>query len=608
MSFLPFSAESTANTPQHVPYGAPDSQKILENLDPEQRRVGSELDGPMCVLAGAGTGKTRAITHRIAYGIAIGRYVPQRVLALTFTARAADEMRLRLRALGADGVQARTFHSAALRQLRYFWPRAVGGTEPTLISHKAPLISEAAQRLRLSTDKATLRDFASEIEWAKVNLHTPDTLNSAIKGRSLPSGLDEQTMVRLFRAYEELKDERNMIDFEDVLLLTIGILEDDPSIAAEVHKQYRHFIVDEYQDVSPLQQRLLDAWLGDRDDLCVVGDASQTIYTFTGATSRYLLGFRHKYPHAHVVKLVRDYRSTPQVVHLANSLLKTRRALPDATPGRWAEPLELISHKPRGPEPQWFGYNDDEEEARGIAEDVQDLITKDGIAPSEIAVLFRTNSQSAAIEQAFNDVGVPYQLRGAEQFFSRPEVKNAYVQLRSAASSVESGSVVQNVSDILYSLGYTPQAPSSSGAVRQKWESLAALVSMAERMERERHEAQEHNPDLPDLTLQEFVGRLHQRMEHQDAPILNGVTLASLHSAKGLEWEAVFLAGMNEGLMPISYAQDADDIDEERRLLYVGITRAKSYLTLSWSRSRTPGGRGNRRRSRFLAPIAPVPE
>lgn len=611
MSSLPNRSHDQRGSANPVEPAQLSPEDILKGLDPEQRRVATELDGPMCVLAGAGTGKTRAITHRIAYGIATGKYVPTRVLALSFTTRAADEMRVRLRALGAVGVQARTFHSAALRQLRFFWPQAVGGTEPRIIAHKSQLITEAAQRLRISTDRAMLRDLAAEIEWAKVNMHTYDTLMPHLAERELPSDISPVNMCRLFKAYEDLKDERNIIDFEDVLLLTVGVLEDDEQVAAAVRQQYRHFVVDEYQDVSPLQQRLLDAWLGGREDLCVVGDASQTIYSFIGATSRHLLDFRKKYENANLVKLIRDYRSTHQVVELANTLLHSRKPAKDSTSDSWAEPLELKSQRRNGPTAEFFEYADDEDEAAGIAEDIQDLISKDGVQPSEIAVLFRTNGQSAALEQALNDEGIAYQLRGAEQFFSRPEVKNAHAQLRGAAAAQDNEPVPQATRDILKSLGYTAQGPSSSGAVRQKWESMAALVSMADRLhedrEKERSQAQENGAsELPSpFTMAEFVAVLSQRMAHQDPPVMNGVTLASLHSAKGLEWDAVFLCGLNEGLMPISFAKTGDEIDEERRLLYVGITRARKHLTFTWSRARTPGGRANRRRSRFLDSIAP---
>ena len=576
-------------------------ERILGGLDPEQRVVATTLQGPVCVRAGAGTGKTRAITHRIAWGIASGVYTPQKTLALTFTARAANEMRQRLRQLGAPGVQARTFHSAALRQLQYFWPQAVGGPPPGLVNHKARLLTEAAQSMRLTTDRATVRDVAGEIEWAKVSMLTPDTYAAAAEKRSMPMGYDVRTMQRLYQSYEDLKADRHLIDFEDVLLITVGILEEDERIAAAVHAQYRQFVVDEYQDVSPLQQRLLDVWLGQRDDVCVVGDASQTIYSFTGATSRHLLEFPSRHPNARVVELIRDYRSTPQVVNTANQLLAARRPAAGSTPGTWATPLQLISQRPAGPEPSWNEYPDDEAEAAGVATRIQDLID-DGVPAREIAALFRTNGQSQAFEAALADANIGFQLRGTERFFNRPEIRQALVQIRSAAKTLgdEPVRVPQQVRDMLSSLGYSARAPRSDSATRARWESLSALVSLADSMA---HRAAEEDEEF---TLQEFSDELERRAKAQEAPVMDGVTLASMHSAKGLEWDAVFLAGLSEGLMPISFADTADGVDEERRLLYVGITRAREHLVLSWSLSRTPGGRPTRSRSRFLDAILPA--
>ncbi|TKV29666.1 ATP-dependent DNA helicase UvrD2 [Arthrobacter sp. NamB2] len=573
-------------------------ESILEGLDDEQRTVASTLAGPLCVLAGAGTGKTRAITHRIAYGVHTGVYKPQQVLAVTFTARAAAEMRTRLRDLGAGGVQARTFHAAALRQLQYFWPQAVGGPLPALVDHKAQLIAESARRLRLSTDRAAIRDVAAEIEWAKVSMLTPDAYAAAAAGRAEPAGMDLTTVSRIFSAYEDLKIDRNLIDFEDVLLTTVAILEEDEKVAATVRAQYRHFVVDEYQDVSPLQQRLLDLWLGERRELCVVGDASQTIYSFTGATSRHLLDFTKRYEGAQVVKLVRDYRSTPQVVRAANTLLAARNNEADSRAGgtTWSAPLELIAQRPAGPKPVFTECSDDEAEATECARRIGVLLDQ-GVKASEIAILYRTNGQSEAYEQALASAGIGYQLRGGERFFQRREVRDALLQLRAAARTQGDDDVPQQVRDVLASLGYTSVAPQNSGAVREKWESLAALVGLADELNRVR------GPET--FTLQMFVAELEERAASQHAPTVQGVTLASLHSAKGLEWDAVFLVGLSEGLMPISFADTQEAIDEERRLLYVGITRARIHLALSWSTSRSPGGRASRKPSRFLDALRP---
>ncbi|TAP27706.1 ATP-dependent DNA helicase UvrD2 [Arthrobacter sp. S41] len=583
-------------------YDVPPAQDLLAGLDAEQRQAAESLSGPLCILAGAGTGKTRAITHRIAHGVHTGIYNPTSVLALTFTTRAAAEMRTRLRQLGASGVQTRTFHAAALRQLQYFWPQAIGGTLPNLVEHKAPMIAEAARRLRISSDRAMVRDLASEIEWAKVSMHTPESYAKIASTREMPNGLEPVSMARIFQTYEELKDDRGVIDFEDVLLLTIAILEDNEKVAANVRQQYRHFVVDEYQDVSPLQQRLLDLWLGERNELCVVGDASQTIYSFTGARPDFLLNFGTRFPEAKVVKLVRDYRSTPEVVNLANKVLSTRRVesnVPDRNV-TWPEPLELIAQRDHGVAPEFFECSDDENEAEEVAQRIKKLLS-DGQDISEIAILYRTNGQSQAFEQALSAHSIPFVMRGAERFFSRREVKEGMLALRAALSVAADTPVPQMVRDILSSHGYLATAPSGgTGAVRQRWESLSALVRLADEVVALKA-AQE-----TEATLHDVVKELEDRAAIQHAPTLDGVTLASFHAAKGLEWDAVFLVGLSEGLVPISYAKDQAGYDEERRLLYVGITRARIHLFLSWSLARTPGGRAHRYPSRFLDGIKSV--
>ncbi|MEV5612055.1 ATP-dependent DNA helicase UvrD2 [Streptomyces sp. NPDC052225] len=568
---------------------------VLDGLDPEQRAVATALHGPVCVLAGAGTGKTRAITHRIAYGVRAGILQPGTVLAVTFTNRAAGEMRGRLRQLGAGGVQARTFHSAALRQLQFFWPKAVGGDLPRLIDRKIQLVADAATACRIRLDRGELRDVSAEIEWSKVTQTVPADYAAAAHKAGRESPRHPAEIAQIYANYETLKRDRSVIDFEDVLLLTVGILQDRQDIAEQIRAQYQHFVVDEYQDVSPLQQRLLDLWLGDRDSLCVVGDASQTIYSFTGATPDHLINFRTRHPGATVVKLVRDYRSSPQVVHLANGVLSRAS-------GRAAEHrLELISQREAGPEPVYVEYADEPSEAEGAARRIRELIDG-GVSAGEIAILFRTNGQSEIYEQALADAGVPYQLRGAERFFERAEVRKAGHSLRAAArfGSNDAGldeavDLPSQVRAVLSGEGWTSEPPVGSGAVRERWESLAALARLAEDFARAN----------PDATLADFVAELDERAAAQHAPTVEGVTLASLHAAKGLEWDAVFLVGLAEGMMPITYAKTDEQIEEERRLLYVGVTRARRHLGLSWALSRSPGGRPNRRPSRFLDGLRP---
>jgi DNA helicase-2/ATP-dependent DNA helicase PcrA len=574
-----------------------DPDELLAGLDREQREVARALHGPVCVLAGAGTGKTRAITHRIAYGVASGVFQPNQVLAVTFTARAAGEMRGRLRGLGAGAVQARTFHSAALRQLQYFWPQTVGGPSPRILETKIPLVAEAAAACRIKTDRAALRDLASEIEWCKSTQTAPEDYPSAVaKAQKVPPR-EAAEVSRVYAAYEEHKRDRGFIDFEDVLLLTIGVLESRPDVAEKVRAQYRHFVVDEYQDVNPLQQRLLEQWLGQRESLCVVGDASQTIYSFTGATPEYLLGFPDRYQDATVIRLVRDYRSTPQVVGVANALLA---AIPqDTQAGRRAARarLELVAQRHAGPPVGYTEYPDEAAEAEGVAADIKTLIER-GARPAEIAVLFRINAQSEVYEQALADRGVPYVVRGIERFFDRPEVRQAVLLLRGAARSSGAADSAEESADglaatvraVLSGNGWSPKAPAGSGRAREQWESLAALAALAE----------EYEAGHPHAGLAEFVRELEERAAVQHAPVVDGVTLASLHSAKGLEWDAVHLVGLTEGLLPITYAETDEQLEEERRLLYVGVTRARETLRLSWALARAPGGRASRRPSRFL--------
>ncbi|WP_394430650.1 ATP-dependent DNA helicase UvrD2 [Streptomyces sp. SGAir0957] len=571
------------------------ADEVLDGLDPEQRAVATALHGPVCVLAGAGTGKTRALTHRIAYGVRAGILQPASVLAVTFTNRAAGEMRGRLRQLGAGGVQARTFHSAALRQLQFFWPKAVGGELPRLLDRKIQFVSDAATACGVRLDRGELRDVTGEIEWSKVTQTVPGDYAAAAHKAGRETVRHPAEIAQIYANYETLKRDRSVIDFEDVLLLTVGILQDRHDIADQVRAQYQHFVVDEYQDVSPLQQRLLDLWLGDRDNLCVVGDASQTIYSFTGATPDHLLNFRTRHPDATVVKLVRDYRSSPQVVHLANGVLARAG-------GRAAEHrLELISQRESGPEPVYTEYADEPTEAEGAARRIRELIAS-GVSAGEIAILFRTNSQSGIYEQALADAGVPYQLRGAERFFERDEVRKAHRRLRAAARFGQNDTEFDDAVDlpsqvraVLSGEGWTTEAPAGSGAVRDRWESLAALARLAE----------EYARAEPAAALADFVTELDERANTQHAPTVEGVTLASLHAAKGLEWDVVFLVGLAEGMMPITYAKTDEQVEEERRLLYVGVTRARHHLSLSWALSRSPGGRPTRRASRFLDGLRP---
>jgi DNA helicase-2/ATP-dependent DNA helicase PcrA len=598
------------------------ADSLIADLDDEQREAVLAPRGPVCVLAGAGTGKTRTITHRIAQLVATGHVAAGQVLAVTFTQRAAGEMRARLRALGAaaqtgsgvGAVQAMTFHAAAHRQLRYFWPRVVGDTGWQLLDTKFAVVARGAGRAGLQLGTDDVRDVAGEIEWAKASLISPEQYPDAVAAVARDVPLDAAKVATVYAAYESLKSREDgvaLLDFDDLLLHTAAAIEDDAAVAEEFRDRYRCFVVDEYQDVTPLQQRVLSAWLGDRDDLTVVGDANQTIYSFTGASPRYLLDFSRRFPDATVVRLERDYRSTPQVVSLANRVIAAAR-------GRVAgSKLHLVGQRDPGPEPTFGEHPDEVAEAAAVAASISRLVEA-GTPPSEIAVLYRINAQSEVYEEALTEAGIAYQVRGGEGFFSRQEIRQALLALQRAANRGTDGDgalpdggdplrpapprlrspLPEIVRGLLEPLGLTAQPPTGTRA-RERWEALVALAELVD----------EEVAHRPQLELPDLLAELRTRADSRHPPVVQGVTLASLHAAKGLEWDAVFLVGLTDGTLPISHAlahgAESEAVEEERRLLYVGITRARMHLALSWSLSRNPGGRQSRKPSRFLNGLSP---
>lgn len=553
---------------------------LLDGLDTDQREVAECLRGPVAVLAGAGTGKTRTLTHRIAHGVRVGAYAPERVLAVTFTRKAAGELQTRLRSLGAAGVRAQTFHGAALAQLNFFWPELVGGAAPQVISGKVPVISQAVESMGLRFSGETLRDLAAEIEWRKVSMLDLDAyaarLVTAEHPRQVPSGVTAEQLLEIHEKYAQVLTQRRQMDFEDVLVLTTGMLETEPRAAMQVRERYRFFTVDEYQDVSPLQHALLQVWLGDRDELCVVGDASQTIYSFAGASSSYLLRFAREYPNAREFKLERNYRSAEPIVRVANKLMKGR-------PGA----LTLRAERAEGSERQapvtaeWF--LNERDEARAVVAAIQSSI-KSGVPASEIAILYRANAQSAVFESELQQAGISAKVHGAQRFFDRAEVRQAVMLMRGQAKVADPRPLFQVVSDVLRACGWNTTPP-DGGAARERWDSLNAILMMLD--------------DQPDTaTMQSFSEELLARSRAHHEPTIDAVTLSAVHSAKGLEWRLVHLIGMNEGLLPNAYALDESAIDEERRLAYVAFTRARDVLRISGTAGTA---RAAKLPSRFLA-------
>ena len=533
--------------------------EILAALDPDQRAVALATRGPVCVIAGAGTGKTRAITHRIAYAAAIGTMDPQKVLALTFTAKAAGEMRARLRSLGVPQVAARTIHSAALKQLLYFWPSVFGGRTPDLITTKTGFLTEAINRAGLSeairaTNRELMRDIASEIEWAKVSQVAPsDYIDEISKRMQKPRVLPEQ-MVQIYTAYETVKKQELAIDFEDVLLLCAAMLEEEREVRERVQDQYRYFTIDEYQDISPVQQRLINAWLGKRNDICVVGDPAQTIYSFAGATPVFLNTFTQRFPDAEVIRLSTGYRSTPEITFAANALLR-----------HGAMGQELVAQNDHGSKPSVIGYSDETAEVAGVLEEITQLLAG-GTVPHEVAILARTNSQLKSVERAMMKLNLPYQVRSTERFFDRREVRDFLSEVRKASVIPAEG---QGWIDELRTLAQ----PYLTG---EAIDGIAALLHLARELD--------DDDNFTPKTLRGYLREVEDRVQQNNPPTMPVVTLATLHAAKGLEWERVFLIGASEGQLPVSDAS----IDEERRLFYVGITRAKADLHISYRKSPSP--------------------
>ncbi|WOC13184.1 ATP-dependent helicase [Gordonia sp. MP11Mi] len=576
----------------------------LDGLDPEQCAAVTAPRGPVCVLAGAGTGKTRTITRRIAHLIESGQVNPSQVLAVTFTARAAAEMRERLAGLGVSGsggtVVAQTFHAAALRQLRYFWPRVMGSAGWELLDNKFRLVSRIAQEAGLdAADRDLIRDLASEIEWAKSSNVGPADFPAAAAGnhRDLPT--DARTVAEVFAAYEDAKVSPGgdrLLDFEDLIIYTTLILQAEPSIAEEFRTRYRSFVVDEYQDVTPIQQNLLDAWLGERDDLTVVGDANQTIYSFTGATPDYLLDFTRRFPDATLVRLQRDYRSTPEVVDLAN------RVIGNAVGRIAGTRLQLVGQRTPGPAPVFAENEDAESEVVCVVAECKKLL-RAGVPATEIAILYRINAQSQQYEEALSEAGIEYQVRGDQGFFARPEIAAAMRRLTTLAEGppppvgvIDMG-VIDAVRHVLAPVGLTEAEPAGANA-KARWQQLLRLVEIVEAIAAERPSA-----DFPTV-----VKELDNRSKSRHALVVDGITLSSMHAAKGLEWDAVFLTGLHEGSVPLGRATGTrEEIEEERRLFYVGVTRAREHLHLSWSLSRGDGRRSSRKRSQFLDGLLPSP-
>ena len=571
-----------------------DADRLLDDLNTAQREAVLATSGPVAILAGAGTGKTRVISRRTAYAIASGVVRAEQVLVVTFTDKAAGEMVERLAALGLPGVTARTFHAHALSQLRFFWPsRHDGEPLPTILDSKLPILIRIARGLPGHYRFTPVRDLATEIEWAKARGIDPAGYDAAIGTRTPPIPAD--LMRRVFADYERAKTRAGRIDFDDLLAETIALLERDADAAGIIRSRKGWFSVDEYQDTNPHQERLLQLWAGDGHDICVVGDEDQTIYTFTGASSSYLTGFADRHPDAHVVALTENYRSSPQVLGVANRLL--------AADGRTKA---LTATRPDGPPPTIDRYPDGDMELAALTRAIRGLVAPgpERVAPAEIAILVRMNAQLAPLEEAMTRAGIAYQVRGV-RFYERPEVVAALSTIRGLNGDATGRALTAAIRAAFQaelghestSAGGVPDVPRGDEA-RERAAALETVLSIVDEVIR----------TDPASDRAAIVAALDARADHERHGAKDGVNLLTYHRAKGLEWDVVFLPMLEDGTLPIRQAFDDDGaLAEERRLLYVGITRARRRLHLSWADRRESRGRETRRiRSRFLAGLIPA--
>jgi DNA helicase-2/ATP-dependent DNA helicase PcrA len=545
--------------------------RLLEDLNASQREAVTITSGPLAIIAGAGSGKTRVISRRAAYAIETGAVPADQILLVTFTDKAAGEMAERMGALGHRGVMARTFHAAALAQLRHFWPsRHEGAALPRVLESKLRLLVPLARHLPGGYSFTPAKDLADTIEWAKLRRIKPERwIREGGDRAPIPADL----FARLYRNYEAARTREGLLDFEDMLVETVTLLETDAEAAALVRARKRWLSVDEYQDTNPLAETLLELWRGESPDLAVVGDPDQTIYTFAGADPEFLLGFAGRHPGAQIVTLPDNYRSTPQILELANHLT--------AGGPRGA----LLATRPDGPPPSIIRHADAGAELAAIVAWLRS-VAAEGVTPAEAAILVRMNAQLPAIEDALTRAGIPFTVRG-QRFFERREVRDARILLKRTEMTETGPALAEAVERLLVErLGLDDIAADAGSEGRERAASLELLVGIVEDLAE----------SDPALTLSAVLAELDRRASTEATASNEGVNLLTFHRAKGLEWDAVYLPALDEGVLPIRQAKEDDEIAEERRLLYVGITRARRFLALS-SSSRHP--------SRFLTALQP---
>ncbi|MBI2196222.1 UvrD-helicase domain-containing protein [Candidatus Daviesbacteria bacterium] len=620
---------------------------LLDDLNPIQKQAVQATEGPVLILAGAGSGKTKALTHRVAYLIQEKSVPPESILMVTFTNKAAGEMRDRILKLlnfqpPASNFQLPimgTFHSFCARILRR--EGRILGLPPGFAIYDEgdalDAIKEAMANLNIPTQKTSPAAVRNNISGAK------NELISALEYPQYARGYFQETVAKIYLEYQKILERNHALDFDDLLLGVIKLFQTDPSILVRYQIQFRYILIDEYQDTNPAQY-LISKYLSNRHkNICVVGDASQSIYSFRGADFRNIVNFQKDYPTAKIFNLEQNYRSTQNILDAAHAIISKNKSHPI---------LKLWTNKDGGEKIEVVEVRNEVEEALFILHTITHPLIphpKGATKLSDFAILYRTNAQSRSLEEQFLKVGMPYQLVGGVSFYARKEIKDVLAYLRLLQNPKDSVSLkraekigkgrlskIMELQNVIASeakqsspdnnptqIAASPTAPRNDNLPYTTLELLDKILQVTSYLEylddsseegkmrmenvKELRSVAEEFPDLTqfleNVALVEASDTPTHR--HTDTPKKDAVTLMTLHSAKGLEFPVVFIVGMEEGLFPHSRAMlDVRELEEERRLCYVGITRAKEKLYLTYARQRLYfGQRSNNLVSRFLSDI-----
>ncbi len=635
---------------------------IYDTLNGPQKEAVLHTDGPLLILAGAGSGKTRVLTHRIAYLIDERGVNPWNILAITFTNKAAEEMRQRVDSLvdfGAESIWVSTFHSMCVRILRRFIERLGYENRFTIYDtdDQKTLMKEVCRKVDIDTKVFKERSLLSAISSAKNEMILPDEFELNAGG-----DFGQQKIAKVYREYEAQLKSNNALDFDDLLVKTVQLLETQPDVLEYYQERFRYIMVDEYQDTNTVQFRLVSLLAGKYKNLCVVGDDDQSIYKFRGANIRNILDFEHEFPDAHVIKLEQNYRSTGNILDAANGVISNNKGRKEKT---------LWTDNGEGEKVHLRQFDTAYDEAEFIAEDIRRGV-REGASYNDNAVLYRTNAQSRLFEEKFIAMNIPYKIVGGINFYARREIKDLLAYLKTVDNGQDDLAVRRIINVPKRGIGLTtinriqesaaergigfyealmaPELIPGVGRSASKLDSFAALIEYfkgradqesisdllreilektgyIESLESEDKVEAEARIENIDELLNKAAAYEEDCQDRDEEPTLSGfleevalvadidsldedqdyVVLMTLHSAKGLEFPHVYLAGMEDGLFP-SYmtitSDDNEDLEEERRLCYVGITRAERELTLTCARRRMVRGETQYNKlSRFVKEI-----